>query len=1078
MFSRLWSRWLKSARSGSRRGAPSRRGVKLLAEILEERATPATVEPTGGGQPFDNRQPYGAMNYVIAVEGVYPPTGNEDGKPTEAFRFPNQGEIIAFAGSTAPVGYTFCVGQLLPIEDNLALFSLLGTNFGGDGISTFALPDLRGRTPVGVGTAAGLSAVTLGQQLGGEFTTLTVGQMPTHGHDLPAGGKTQNTGDGKEIELGSPRLGLNPIIDSQGEVRWMATERVPQGAAAANGRILNIAENQALHRIIGTTYGGDGQTTFQLPDLRGRVVIGYGQGLGLSVRDFGQKPGQESIFLDPPVINVPSHTHVIPDNQGVTKPAGGGQPFDIMQPSIVMDLQVALSGGAADEPAIGSIHLFASLFTPQNTSFEIAGGQPALRSSVAYAALFNVIGTTYGVPSEQEFNFPDFEGRMMVGAGHGAGLSNYVLGEHGSGQEKVTLTGAQLPSHTHGLITLSGNLFSDHNADHTQDAGEDGMAGRTVFLDSNHNGNRDDAERSTVTGAGGGFSFAGIEPGSYSLRLDSVGFETTVGADGEGTDLTLLPGDEVTGVELGVRPLAVVRPLPVDADVFWPPISDDETALVQGYYHALLGRDAEPDAIPGWIQVMRAQSGEAVIRGIVGSSEFHGQQVAAYYQVLLGRDGSAAEIDGWVRQRTQGLSSADLLTAFLTSTEFVSRSDTEQSYVENLYRVLLGREGDAAGVASWTNALTTRTAPQVIAGILDSQESHDRSLAALYAQLLHRGVDAAGQSAFGSLVGTDDGLTQTILSLLLSNEFVTKRTGVELYDTSGHTETFVTVEPGVQLEVLDWGGTGETMVLLTGLGDNAHVYDRFAYQFTDRFHVIGITRRGFGRSSKPDHGYDVHTRASDDIAVLDALGIERAVVVGHSIAGTEMSALAVAYPDRVSKLVYLDALDLASGGWSALPQPPPPPPPTDADLVSLQRFAAYSVRTDGYEKPLAELAHFVKTDLAGRVVDTVTPPDISKKIYAGLEPAAYDQIQAPALGIFNLFSPQYRLPYYEDLSGPAKVKFDDSIAALSPWNAGAIERFRSEVANSHVIELLDTNHYIFIVDEALVVREMRKFLLG
>ena len=67
------------------------------------------------------------------------------------------------------------------------------------------------------------------------------------------------------------------------------------------------------------------------------------------------------------------------------------------------------------------------------------------------------------------------------------------------------------------------------------------------------------------------------------------------------------------------------------------------------------------------------------------------------------------------------------------------------------------------------------------------------------------------------------------------------------------------VEPGVQLEVLDWGGTGETLVLLTGLGDNAHVYDQFAYQFTDRFHVIGITRRGFGRSSQPAHGYDLDT---------------------------------------------------------------------------------------------------------------------------------------------------------------------------------------------------------------------------
>ena len=68
--------------------------------------------------------------------------------------------------------------------------------------------------------------------------------------------------------------------------------------------------------------------------------------------------------------------------------------------------------------------------------------------------------------------------------------------------------------------------------------------------------------------------------------------------------------------------------------------------------------------------------------------------------------------------------------------------------------------------------------------------------------------------------------------------------------------------------MLDWGGSGEAMVLLTGGGDNAHVYDQFAFQFTYYFHVIGITRRGYLPSSQPENGYDVPTRAADDIAVL------------------------------------------------------------------------------------------------------------------------------------------------------------------------------------------------------------------
>ena len=296
-------------------------------------------------------------------------------------------------------------------------------------------------------------------------------------------------------------------------------------------------------------------------------------------------------------------------------------------------------------------------------------------------------------------------------------------------------------------------------------------------------------------------------------------------------------------------------------------------------------------------------------------------------------------------------------------------------------------------------------------------------------------------------------------------------------DTSGHKVGFVTVEPGVQLEVLDWGGTGQTLILLTGIGDNAHVFDEFAYQFNDRFHVIGITRRGFGRSSQPAHGYDLDTRARDDTTVLDKLNIHDAVFVGHSVSGTELNKIAAVYPDRVKKLVYLDALDLGSGGWANLPQPPPPPEDTAADLESVQRFAAASARFDGYRKPLAAICNMIRTDASGRVIGAITPPEISRKIYEGLQPADYDRIQAPALGIFNKITPQYRLPYYWYLDPGKQEEFNRNIDSLAKWIEGAIQRFRSGVKNSRVIELHDTNHYVFIVDEALVVRETRKFLL-
>jgi hypothetical protein len=116
------------------------------------------------------------------------------------------------------------------------------------------------------------------------------------------------------------------------------------------------------------------------------------------------------------------------------------------------------------------------------------------------------------------------------------------------------------------------------------------------------------------------------------------------------------------------------------------------------------------------------------------------------------------------------------------------------------------------------------------------------------------------------------------------------------HDNAPHQVRMVEVEPGVTLEVLDWGGSGEAMVMLTGLGNNAHVFDQFADQFTERFRVIAITRRGFGASSKPEAGYDLATRALDDIKVLDALSLDQAIFVGHSIAGDELSRLGVGVP--------------------------------------------------------------------------------------------------------------------------------------------------------------------------------------
>lgn len=99
---------------------------------------------------------------------------------------PFVGEIRMFAGSFAPRGWAFCDGQLLAVSQNDALFSLLGTIYGGDGRTTFGLPDMRGRVPIHAGSGPGLSPRRLGAKAGAESVTLTVNQMPSHSHPLQA----------------------------------------------------------------------------------------------------------------------------------------------------------------------------------------------------------------------------------------------------------------------------------------------------------------------------------------------------------------------------------------------------------------------------------------------------------------------------------------------------------------------------------------------------------------------------------------------------------------------------------------------------------------------------------------------------------------------------------------------------------------------------------------------------------------------------------------------------------------------------------------------------------------------------
>ena len=299
-------------------------------------------------------------------------------------------------------------------------------------------------------------------------------------------------------------------------------------------------------------------------------------------------------------------------------------------------------------------------------------------------------------------------------------------------------------------------------------------------------------------------------------------------------------------------------------------------------------------------------------------------------------------------------------------------------------------------------------------------------------------------------------------------------------DTTPHKVTFVEVEPGVRLEVLDWGSADKpnTMVLLTGLGDNAHVYDQFAFQFTDDFHVIGITRRGFLPSSQPKHGYDVDTRARDDIAVLDALGISKATFVGHSLAASELSKIGEVYKNRVDKLVYLDAHDLAEA-----PSLPPGPGSllfTSDTLKSLWSYQAASARFAAQRAPDPAVCIGFEFDGHGAIIGSTTPEGVYTKLLEGVAgsknpPTNWANIDAPRLGIFAEYTMEAKQPWYWYLTSAEQAEFDQAWPAWVAWRRDTIRKFAHKNPIRPLI-LPGVPHYVYINNETNVVLEMRKFL--
>jgi non-heme chloroperoxidase len=339
-------------------------------------------------------------------------------------------------------------------------------------------------------------------------------------------------------------------------------------------------------------------------------------------------------------------------------------------------------------------------------------------------------------------------------------------------------------------------------------------------------------------------------------------------------------------------------------------------------------------------------------------------------------------------------------------------------------------------------------------------------------------------------------------------------------DPSPHKTEMITVDQGVQLEVLDWGGRGRPLVFLSGLGNTAHIWDDFAPKFASNHHVYAITRRGFGRSTHAGGGYTPERLSDDILAVAAQLKIEKPVLIGHSIAGQELSSIGTRHPELVSALIYLDAAYAyafydAAGDYQAsladlqqkindlakapedsalmnqvkallpqfeenlnrkvnsaenpMPQRSTPPGAADRDT-----FAAMTKRFSlsvGGVPPEAEPHESFLANPDGSVGAPNAASAASSSILKEGEHYT-TSIHLPILAIMSY--PQNKGPNFH-ADTPRNIA---AAAAADANQARQIDAFERGQPTAHVIRIANANHYIFISNEAQVLIEVNKFLSG
>lgn len=679
------------------------------------------LELGGSGLPLKNQQYGTSIQYLIQVEGLYPNPSN----PSPG----TIGMVVPFAGNYAPAGFAQCNGQTLPIDLYPNLYQILGTTYGGDGVSTFGLPNLTGRIPIGTG-----GNFSIGQNVGSQTINL-----------LPNVSGAQN---GSNIFMPAstmaPSLALNFFINTTGlwqavsendpmlgQIMMYAGNTPPSGWVRADGQLLSIQQNFNLFGLIGNQYGGDGITTFAVPDLRDRAILGTGGANNLTL---GQSVGNLSLNVTtnnlPDIIVPPPGISLMTDSGS----AGSDHITNISSidlSGVWPQAQVEYSkDGLIWTSKLQAIEGSNTIYVRQIDYI----GQASKASTVLNfvldtkapvapvvaldnGALNNALGGTGGDTLSTSFgtlNISEIEKGAIVSYSVDGGVKWSEHFEAVPGQNSVQVR----------QMDVAGNLSSASVPLVFNFTGKSGQAAHYVTSSLPDGGQRLDVTSPgmlpAVTGtAKNDVVYFGLQAslnlpeGVEDGVLSGLGGGNLVQGHAGSNRFTIASGSWVVDGGQGLDRVILGGKLS-DFTITTSKVSGSEQTAIMGANGKIVLKNIEEIIFNDGV--------------LVPTSSQATQDLALIYKAMFERAPDWNGLQAWEKAITQGVQLSSVAKAFLASSEAIDRYGMSLSNVEfvtALYQNVLGRNPDNLGMTQWSLALDQQSAlrADVLIGIATSDEA-------------------------------------------------------------------------------------------------------------------------------------------------------------------------------------------------------------------------------------------------------------------------------------------------------------------------------------------------------------------